>query len=175
MTSQARQLTEFSVPAMAVGVIAGLVAGGLALFAGQPTGWAVLTGLGLGVPLALLGAGYAVLIATGRFPAGVFAPAAVYWVVGFPLALMVHAVVTEWLFIGRPSLPEEPLEFLAYRALLSMGFAIGFLWMHEQIGRHWWPRIREHNPYAHRIVEQYKELATFARQRKGKKPGEHPA
>ncbi len=43
-----------------------------------------------------------------------------------------------------------------------MGFAIGFLWMHEQLGRHWWPRILDHNLYAHRCVEQYVELADVA-------------
>ena len=164
--TEVRQLAEFSVPASAVGGMAGLVAGGLALFAGQPAGWALITGLALGVPLVLFGAGYAALIATGKFPAGVFTPAALYWLVGFPLSMLVHATVTEWLFVGRLSLPEAPLEFLAYHALLSMGFAIGFLWMQEQLGRHWWPRIRDHNPYAHRCVEQYKELAAAVEERK---------
>jgi hypothetical protein len=165
-TTKARQLAEFCVPAVSVGVIAGLVAGGLAAFAGQPAGWAVLTGLGLLVPLSLFGAGYAILIAYDRFPAGVFAPAAMYWLFAFPLALMVHAIVTEWVFIGTPGLPEQPLKFLAFRALLSMGFAIGFLWMHEQVGRLWWPRILDHNIYARRCVEQYVELATALEERK---------
>lgn len=165
-TSKVRQLAEFSVPAVSVGVIAGLVAGGLAASAGQPAGWAVLTGLALGLPLALLGAGFAVLLGTGKFPAGVFAPAAFYWLLGFPLALLVHAMVTEWLIVGRLGLPDEPLKFLAFRALLSMGFAIGFLWVHEQLGRHWWPRILDHNIYARRCVEQYVELATVLEERK---------
>ncbi|MFI6675918.1 hypothetical protein [Kribbella sp. NPDC050470] len=77
-----KQLAEFSVPAAAVGASAGVIAGGLAAFVGQPFGWAVATGLGLGVPLVLFGAGYAVLVALGKVPAGVFAPAAVYWVIG---------------------------------------------------------------------------------------------
>jgi hypothetical protein len=161
-----RQLAEFSVPAATVGVAAGFVAGGLAAFVGQPIGWALITGLGLAVPLMVFGAGYAVLLALGKLPAGVFAPAAVYWVIGFPLALMAHAVVTEWTVAGTPGLPAEPLKFLAFRALLSMGFAIGFLWMHEQLGRHWWPRILEHNFYARRVVEQYVELATSLAERK---------
>ncbi|MFC0622476.1 hypothetical protein [Kribbella deserti] len=163
---QVRQLAEFSVPALSIGVAAGLVASGLAAFAGQPTGWAVITGLALGIPIAFFATGYAVLVALGKVPAGVFAPAAMYWLVGFPVALMAHAVVTEWVFLGSPGLPEAPLEFLAFRALLSMGFAIGFLWMHEQLGRHWWPRIRAHNEYAYRCVEQYKELATTLAERK---------
>jgi hypothetical protein len=161
-----KRLAEFSVPAAAVGAAAGLVAGGLAAFVGQPAGWAVATGLGLGVPLVLFGAGYAVLVALGKVPAGVFAPAAVYWVIGFPLALLVHSVVTEWVVAGTPGLPPEPWKFLAFRALVSMGFAIGFLWMHEQIGRLWWPRILEHNVYARRTVEQYVHLATVMEARK---------
>jgi hypothetical protein len=161
-----RQLAEFSVPAASVGVAAGLVAGGLAAFVGRSIGWAVLTGLGLAVPLAVFGAGYAVLLALGKIPAGVFAPAAVYWVIGFPLALLAHSVVTEWTVAGTPGLPAEPWKFLAFRALLSMGFAIGFIWMHEQLGRHWWPRILDHNLYARRVVAQYVELADSLAERK---------
>ena len=153
-------------PAATVGVAAGFVAGGLAAFVGQPIGWAIVTGLGLAVPLVLFGVGYAVLLALGKLPAGVFAPAAVYWVIGFPLALLVHAVVTEWSVTGTPGMPAEPWKFLAFRALLSMGFAIGFLWMHEQLGRHWWPRIIDHNPYARRVVAGYIELADSLAARK---------
>ena len=166
MAVEVKQLAEFSVPAISVGASAGLIAGGLAAFVGQPAGWAVLTGLGLGVPLMVFGAGYAVLIGLGKVPAGVFAPSAVYWVIGFPLALLVHAIVTEWVVAGTPGLPPEPWKVLAFRALVSMGFAIGFMWMHEQIGRHWWPRILDHNVYARRTVEQYVHLASTLKPRK---------
>ena len=160
-------LAEFSLPAMAIGVIAALAAGGLAALAGQPAGWAVITGLALGLPISLLGAGYASLVALKKVPVGVFSPAAGYWLVGFPLAMLVHEIVTAWVFTGRPGLPPGPLwQFLAYNALLSMGFAIGFLWAHEWLGRHWWPRIRDHNPYAYNCVEQYKGLATVMEERK---------
>lgn len=151
---------------MAMGVIAALGAGVLAAVAGQPAGWVVITGLALGLPISLLGAGYASLVAFKKFPIGVFTPAAAYWLVGFPLAMLVHASVTEWLFTGAPGLPQGPLwQFLAYNALLSMGFAIGFLWSHEYLGRHWWPRIRDHNPYAASCVEEYVELATVMQER----------
>lgn len=160
-------LAEFSLPALAIGVIAALAAGGLAAVAGQPAAWAVITGLALGLPISLLGAGYTSLVALKKFPVGVFTPAAGYWLVAFPLAMLVHASVTEWLFTGRPGLPQGPLwQFLAYNALLSMGFAIGFLWAHEYFGRHWWPRIRDHNPYAYHCVEQYKGLVTVMAERK---------
>ncbi len=165
--SEVWQLTEFSLPAMSVGVIAGLGAGGLGAVVGQPAAWAVITGLGLGVPIALLGFGYSSLVALKKIPTGVFTPAAGYWLVGFPLAMLVHAIVTRWLVTGRPGLPAGPLwQFLAYPALLSLGFAIGFLWSHEYLGRHWWPRIREHNRYAAICVEDYKALATVMHERK---------
>ena len=166
VTVDLKQLAEFAVPAASVGVAGGLIAGALGAAVGQSAGWAVVSGLALGVPLVLFGAGYAVLLALGKVPAGVFAPAAVYWVIGFPLALLVHAVATEWSVTGSPGLPAEPWKFLAFRALVSMGFAIGFLWMHEQLGRHWWPRILDHNSYARRTVEQYVHLAASLEARK---------
>jgi hypothetical protein len=179
MTSS-KELLEFTVPAAIVGAAAGLVAGILGGVAGQPLGWAIATGLGLGVPLIVFGAGYAVLVALGKVPAGVFAPAAVYWVIAFPLALMVHAIATSWAVTGSPGLPPDPWKFLAFRALVSMGFAIGFLWMHEQLGRHWWPRILPHNRYARRTVEQYSHLASALEARKaatgrGRRPSKRAA
>jgi hypothetical protein len=126
-----KELAQYCVPAASVGAAAGLVAGGLAA-----------------------------LVALGKVPAGVFAPAAVYWVIAFPLSLLVHAIVTEWVVTGTPGLPAEPWKFLAFRALLSMGFAIGFLWMHDQIARFWWPRILKTNQYARRTVGRYGQLAT---------------
>ncbi|GAA1114493.1 hypothetical protein GCM10009630_09820 [Kribbella jejuensis] len=142
-----KQLAQYCVPAATVGAAAGLVAGGLAAFVGQPAGWAILTGLGLGVPLIVFGSGYSVLVALRKVPAGVFAPAAVYWLIAFPLALLIHAIVTEWVVTGTPGLPAEPWKFLAFRALLSMGFAIGFLWMHDQVARFYWPHLLKTNPY----------------------------
>jgi len=161
-----RELAEFAVPSYVIGAAAALVAGGLAAFAGQPSGWAVITGLALGVPIAVLGAGYTSLVALQKAPVGVFAPAAAYWFVAFPVAMLVHSIVTEWLFTGGPGLPPGPLwQFLLYNAILSMGFAIGFIWSHEFLGRQWWPRIRDHNRYARTCVEEYKGLATVLKER----------
>lgn len=165
--SDARLLAEFAVPAMSVGAIAAFAAGGLTLLAGQPTGWAVVTGLAMGVPMALLGGGYAVLMALQKVPTGVFAPLGAYWLIGFPLAMLVHEMSTVWMVTGSPGLPAGPLwQFFAYHALLSVGFAFGFMFAHEQFGRRWWPRIRDHNPYANRIVEEYKQTALTLEQRK---------
>jgi hypothetical protein len=164
--SNARLLAEYCVPAMAIGALAAIAAGGLAVIAGQPTSWSVATGLALGVPIALVGTAYASLVALEKVPTGAFTTAALAWLVGYPLARLVHQVVTEWLFTGSPGLPPDPLGFLAYNALLSVGFAIGFVWLQEQIGAHWWPRLRGHNPYARRTVERYVEAAVAMQQRK---------
>ncbi|MGH3457853.1 hypothetical protein [Aeromicrobium sp.] len=162
-----RELAEFAVPTYVIGAVAALGAGGLAAFAGQPSGWAVITGLAFGISIALFGAGYATLVALEKAPVGVFTPAAAYWFFAFPAAMLVHSIVTEWLFTGGPGLPAGPLwQFLLYNALLSMGFAIGFLWSHEYLGRHWWPRIRAHNRYAFIVVEEYKGLMTVLQERK---------
>lgn len=165
--SEARMLAEFALPATAIGAIAWVAAGGLAAVAGQPAGWAITTGFALGLPIALLGAGWAALMALEKVPVGVFTPLGLYWLVGFPLAMLIHASVTEWVFTGAPGLPQEPLwQFLLYHALISVGFGFGFMWAHEKFGRHWWPRIRDHNVYAYRIVEQYKETAQELHDRK---------
>jgi hypothetical protein len=166
-TSRIRLLAEFSVPAFAIGGLATLGAGVLAVVAGQPAGWAVLTSLSLGVPIALFGAAYAVLVAAGKVPIGVFTPCAAFWVVGFPLSRLSQECVTELLFTGTLGLPQGPLwGFLVYQGLLSMGFAIGYLWLHEQLGRYWWPRVMEHNPYAYRSVERHMLASEALRQRK---------
>ena len=151
-----RELAEFAVPSYVIGAGAALGAGGLAAFAGQPSGWAVLTGLALGIPIALLGAGYSTLVALQKAPVGVFAPAAAWWFLAFPAAMLVHSIATEWLFTGGPGLPAGPLwQFLLYNAILSMGFAIGFIWLYERITPAWLIQIKDHNSYAERVYTRY--------------------
>ena len=165
--SKVRLLAEFCVPAFAIGGFATLGAFALSSVAGLPVGWAVLTSLALGLPIGLFGAGYAVLVASGKAPIGVFTPCAAFWAVGFPLARLTQEVVTAWLFTGSPGLPQGSFwGFLAYQAILSMGFAIGYLWLHEQLGRYWWPRVMDHNPYAYRSVERHVLASEAIRQRK---------
>jgi hypothetical protein len=82
--TQARQLAEVSANGAVIGVLAGAVVGGLAAVVGQPVGWALTGAVALGIPLAVLGATYGVLVALGRAKPGMFAPAALAWLVGFP-------------------------------------------------------------------------------------------
>jgi hypothetical protein len=122
---------------------------------GQPVGWAFTGAATLGLSLAVVGAVYGVLVGLGHAKPGVFAPAALVWFVGFPLARLVHETTTPVLLGGSPTPPDDVLTFLAYQALVSMGFAIGFIWLYERITPNWVYRIKEHNPYAQRVYRSY--------------------
>ncbi|GGU24443.1 hypothetical protein [Lentzea flava] len=122
-----------AIPGAFVGLAAGLIAGGLAALVGQPVAWALVTVLSLGVPLALLGGGFGLLVAAGRLPAGRFAPVALFWLVGFPLARLLHEISVSVVLTGQVRLPSDLAGFLAYQGIVSLGWAIGFLWLHERV------------------------------------------
>ncbi|WP_112267169.1 hypothetical protein [Lentzea terrae] len=122
-----------TLPGAAVGLAAGVVAGGLAALVGQPLSWALVTMLALGVPLGLLGGTLGLLVASGLLPRGRFAPVALFWLVGFPLARLIHEIAVSLVLTGQVRLPSDLAGFLAYQGLVSMGWAIGFLWLHERI------------------------------------------
>ncbi|WP_460398613.1 hypothetical protein [Actinophytocola sediminis] len=153
------RLAELTLPGLAVGFIAGVVAGGLAGFIGQPAGWALVTGLALGIPLALLGAGYTMLLVQNKVRLGGFAPAALYWLIGYPAARLLHEVLTTTIIGGSPQLPPDVLGFLAYQGIVSAGFAIGFLWLHERVAPRYWQRIAGRNPMAREVYLRYAEYA----------------
>lgn len=150
-----RRLFLLTLPGLAVGFIAGAVAGGLAAVVGQPAGWALVSALSLGVPLALAGGGYTLLLINEKVRLGGFAPAALYWLVAFPLCRLLHEVLTALILTGRPALPPDPLGFLAYQAIVSAGFAIGFLWLHERAAPRWWARLAAHDELAERVYLRY--------------------
>lgn len=153
------RLILLTLPGLAVGFIAGVVAGGLAAFVGQPAGWALVSAFALGVPLALLGGGYTMLLINNKVRLGGFAPAALYWLVGFPLARLLHEILTRFILTGEPGLPPDPLGFVAYQGIVSAGFAIGFLWLHERIAPRWWQRLAVHHPEARDVYLRYAEHA----------------
>ena len=153
--SQARQLAEVSATGAVIGVLAGAVVGGLAAVVGQPVGWALTGAVTLGVPLALLGAVYGVLVGLGRVKPGMFAPAAIIWFVGFPLARLAHETLTPVLLGGSPTPPADVVTFLAFQAMVSLGFAIGFVWLYERITPSWLVQLKTHNPYAERVYARY--------------------
>jgi hypothetical protein len=165
-TVQARQTAELVFPGAMIGLVSGTVAGGIAAIGGLPASYVLATTLALGVPLALFGMGYDLLLAAGRIRLGGVAPAALYWLVAFPLARALHEILFD-VVSGRPiGLPDAVVPFLVYQAILSVGFAIGFIWLHEYVFPRWWIRVRGHNPVAARYVEQYTAQAARTTRRK---------
>jgi hypothetical protein len=124
-----------------------------------------------------------VLLATGVFRPGVFAPAALYWLVAFPVARLVHETTTHLVVTGRIGLTDDLLSFLAFQGLVSVGFAIGFVWLHERLAPHWLLKIRHHNPEARRLFNVYvshaetvwEEKARSQARRKPTKARQRPA
>lgn len=153
--ARARELAEVGRPGFAVGFLAGCFAGLMALIVGQPIGWAMVSALALGFPLGLLGAVYSVLIALGKVRIGGFAPACLFWLIGFPLSRLLQEVLVRLVLGGDLGGPPDVLGFLAYQGLISAGFAFGFLWMHERIAPRWWYKMSGHNPAALRVYERY--------------------
>ncbi len=154
-----RRLFLLTLPGLAVGFIAGVLAGGLTAIVGQSAGAAVVAALSLGVPLALLGGGYTTLLINKRVRLGGFAPAALYWLVGFPLARLLHELALSWYVGGTPTLPPDTLGFLAFQGIVSLGFAIGFLWLHERLAPRWWARLAEHDEVARDVYLRYASYA----------------
>lgn len=157
---------EVAVPGAAIGAVAGLFAMGVGMMAGLPLSLTGTVGLALGGPLALLGAGYCVMLARGVFPVGAVAPLALYWLAGFPLARLFDSHAVAWVIGEGPALREPLLSFLALQAMLSFGFTIGFLWLHERIAPHWLMRVRARNPVAEALFQRYLQHAAHLNRRR---------
>lgn len=153
------RLAELALPGLLVGAISGALAGGLAGLAGQPASWALVGMVTLGVPLGVLGGGYSLLVAHRKVRIGGFTPIALYWLAGFPLARVLHEALTRFVMTGEPGLPPDVLGFLAYQGIVSAGFAVGFLWLHERIAPRWWRRVVSRNPVAADIYDAYMAYA----------------
>lgn len=165
-TVQARQTAELVLPGCVIGLSGGAVAGALAAGGGLSASYAVATALTLGLSLAAFGIGYDLLLAAGRLRLGGVAPAALYWLGAFPAARTLHEVLFDVVSGRAITLPDAVGPFLAYQAILSVGFAVGFVWLHEYVFPRWWIRVRGHNPVAARYVEQYTNQAARVKARK---------
>ncbi|GAA3706415.1 hypothetical protein GCM10022224_084910 [Nonomuraea antimicrobica] len=156
-----RHSIELALPGASIGAVAGAMAGGLTLFAGQPTGLAALSALALAAPLAFFGGLYGVLLGHGVFRPGTFGPVGLYWMAAFPVSRLLQESVA-----GVGMADGVPL-FLAFQAMVSLGFAIGFVWMHERLMPHWLVRRAGDNPLAKDLLSQYVRYASLVRARKG--------
>jgi hypothetical protein len=156
-----RHSLELALPGASIGAVAGAMAGGLTLVAGQPIGMVALSALALAAPLAFFGGLYGVLLGHGVFRPGTFGPVGLYWMAAFPLSRLLQESVA-----GVGMADGVPL-FLAYQAMVSLGFAIGFVWIHERLMPHWLIRVAGGNPVAKELLGQYVRFAEMTRARKG--------
>ncbi|SJZ34344.1 hypothetical protein SAMN02745673_00006 [Marinactinospora thermotolerans DSM 45154] len=157
---------EVALPGALIGVAAGAFGAGTAALAGLPLPLILTITAGLGVPLALAGGCYCVLLALGRLRIGAVAPAALYWAVAFPAARLVEEAAMAW-YLGQATLLREPLwSFLLFQAMLSVGYAIGFLWLHERLAPRWLLATSGHNPVAGDLAGRYlRHLEVISRRR----------
>jgi hypothetical protein len=154
-----RQVAELTVPGVAIGLLGGVILGVVVAGGGASFDVALFAALTLGVPLAAAGAGYEILMAQGRIPLGVLTPVALYWAVAFTVCRVFQTALLDLYAGSEVAVPHGWLDFLAYQALVSVGFGIGYWWLHENFAPLWWFRIRERNPVADHLVRVKLEFA----------------
>jgi hypothetical protein len=130
-----RILRWLKIPGMVIGFVAGLLVGGLAAVAGAPTGYIIVSALGLGIPLAIFGMIYDALLDAGKLSFGYAAPTALYGVLTFPIARLIQELLLTAIYGQGITLQQESgiLSFLVYQAMMGFGYGIGFLMIHGQI------------------------------------------
>jgi hypothetical protein len=154
-----RQVAELTVPGVAIGLLGGVILGVVVAGGGASFDVALFAAVTLGVPLAAAGAGYEILMAQGRIPLGVLTPVALYWAVAFTVCRVFQTALLDLYAGSEVAVPHGWLDFLAYQALVSVGFGIGYWWLHENFAPLWWFRIRERNPVADHLVRVKLEFA----------------
>jgi hypothetical protein len=147
-----RQVVELTLPGVAIGLLGGVILGVVVAGGGEAFHVALFAGVTLGLPLALAGAGYEILVAQGRIPLGVLTPVALYWAVAFTVSRVIQTALLDLYAGSEVAVPYGWLDFLAYQALVSVGFGIGYWWLHENFAPLWWIRIRRRNPVADHLV-----------------------
>ena len=130
-----RVLRLLKIPGMTVGFVAGAIVGALAAFVNAPTGYIIVAALGLGIPLAIFGIIYDLLLDAGKLNFGYAAPSALYGVLTFPVARLVQELLLTAIFGQGITLQQEAnvLQFLVYQGIMGFGYGIGFLMIHNQI------------------------------------------
>lgn len=166
-----RQVAELSAPGAAIGLLGGAIAGGLLAISGLSLPLVLVAAVGLAVPLALVGAAYEILLAKGRLPMGTLAGAAMVWAVAWAPIRVVHAALID-VAAGDPvAMPHGFASFVVYQVLVSVPFAIGFWWLHENFAPRWWFHIRERNPVADHFIRVQLQVAAAAHEQKQRRRG----
>ena len=169
-----RQVAELALPGVAIGLLGGAIAGGLSAAGGVALDVALFAGIALGVPLALAGAGYEILLARGRVPLGMLTPVALYWAVAFPVVRVLHAGLLD-LYAGPDvAVPYGWLDFVIYQVLLSVAFGIGYWWLHENFAPRWWFHLRDRNPVADFFIRHQLQYAAAAEQERRRRSERKP-
>ena len=157
-----RQVVEMALPGVVIGLLGGAVAAGISAAGGLAPDVAMFTGVALGVPLALAGAGCEILLAKGRIPLSMLTPVAIYWAVAFPLARVIDAALVDLYAGSAVAVPYGWLDYVIYQVLVSVGFGVGYWWLHENFAPRWWFHIRKRNPVADHFVRVKLEYAVQA-------------
>ena len=163
------QVWELALPGVVVGLIAGMIAGGLAVAAGLSLAVVLVVGVGLAVPLALVGGFYEILLAKGKAPLGTLGPMALVWVIAFPPIRVAHAAVVDLVAGQDVAVPYGWAAFMVYQVLVAVPFAIGYWWLHENFAPRWWFHLRDRNPVAEHFVRTQLQYAGAAEEEKERK------
>jgi hypothetical protein len=160
------QVADLSVPGAAIGLLGGVIAGALLAVSGLSLLLTLAASIGLAVPLAFTGAVYEVLLAKGKLPMGTLSGAAMVWAVAFAPIRVIHAAVVD-IVAGDPvAMPQGFASFVVYQILVSVPFAIGFWWLHENFAPRWWFHIRDRNPVANHFIRVQLQYAGAAEEEK---------
>jgi hypothetical protein len=164
-----RQIAELAVPGVVIGLLGGMILGGLSAAADLSLEVALFAGLTFAVLLVIAGPGDELLVACGRLPLSALTPVALYWAVAFPLVRVLHAGMLS-LYAGEEvAVPFGWVDFIVFQVLLSVGFAIGYWWLHENFAPRWWFHLRERNPVANFFIRHQLEYAALAERERERK------
>jgi hypothetical protein len=160
------QVLELSAPGAAIGVLGGVIAGALLAISGLSLWVTLVAGVLLALPLAVAGAAYEILLAKGRLPMGTLTGAAMLWAVAWPIVRVVHGALVDLIAGNGIATPNGILGFFIYQVLVSVPFAIGFWWLHENFAPRWWFHIRDRNPVANHFIRVQLQYAGAAEEEK---------
>jgi hypothetical protein len=160
------QVLELSAPGAAIGLLGGVIAGGLLAISGLALSVTLLAGVLLALPLAVFGGLYEILLAKGRLPMGTLTGAAMLWAVAWPLTRVIHGALVDLIAGNGIATPNGILSFFVYQVIVSVPFAIGFWWLHENFAPRWWFHIRDRNPVANHFIRVQLQYADAAEEEK---------
>src|SRR3954447_8217947 len=161
-----RQVAELSAPGAAIGLLGGVIAGGLLAISGLSLAITLVAGVLLAVPLAVAGGLYELLLAKGRLPMGTLTGAAMLWAVAWLVIRVVHGAVVDLIAGNGIATPNGIPGFFVYQVIVSVPFAIGFWWLHENFAPRWWFRIRDRNPVENPFIRTQLQYAGAAEDEK---------